>query len=753
MKFVMMLLVVAALSASGSGAAKVSDELSAPPTSRAVPLAKSSAPMLTTDKSLYTVIQAVSVTFSGATNATDWIGLYAQGTTPSSTSPSLAWMYVNGSQTAGAVVATGTVTFAPGTLTAAGSYKACVLQNGGYTVLATANFTVTAGTYPVIPFLSNPFTNSMTVGWHSSQTTNDKVIFGTSPAALTSTASAVSAMIGTNRWHHAKMTPLIPNTVYYYRCVSNTDSSDFCNFKTPALPSDKQFVRFVLLGDTRKYNSFQATNVNKNINNVLTQLYGNDWHLQFDAVMNVGDIIWEGGAADSYKPEFYDQYSVFSYKIPTMVAIGNHEYSNDGSASNFKSYMNYEEFAPNASEETYYSFQLGSALFVVFNSNLTSNSQQNTWLQNTFTAANTNSAIDFVFGFCHHPGHQESWNDDNSWVENSVIPWMTGCTKSAFLAYGHTHDYERGAVTTSNPHDIYLINSSGGGADDLSLWSFCNPGGSYNCTDWPEIHRTLICYNFQIVEIDVAAKTASITCYSMNQNAASAPFVLDKYHLRLNQAPPAQPTCAAYNLGASSPYLKTSAFSSPAGDSLMSSEFQCTLTQGNYSSPAVDVLRHWEDYYMNPSKTSSVNLNAGIDLTRLDLTPYTALNGKQFWFRARYRDMNLKWSVWSDQISATTTTIPGRLNLDIVLPPGPAINEATFSLTIPEQGYFNISILNINGQTVKPVYTGILKAGSRRFLWDGTDASGKRAASAYYFIRVWNGNKVFNRKIAFFNYK
>lgn len=70
----------------------------------------------------------ISVSFTdGPGNQTDWIALYKINQTPSSSSPSQLWRYVNG-QTSG------TITFAG--LTQPGRYYAAFLQNGGYTEIA-----------------------------------------------------------------------------------------------------------------------------------------------------------------------------------------------------------------------------------------------------------------------------------------------------------------------------------------------------------------------------------------------------------------------------------------------------------------------------------------------------------------------------------------------------------------------------------------------------------------------------------------
>lgn len=93
------------------------------------------APLLTTDRASYGPSDPINVTFTGGPgNAKDWIGIYAQGVTPSGNPQSLAWFYVNGSRTAGTGRAAGTLTFPAGL--GAGNYSAWFLANDGYSVLA-----------------------------------------------------------------------------------------------------------------------------------------------------------------------------------------------------------------------------------------------------------------------------------------------------------------------------------------------------------------------------------------------------------------------------------------------------------------------------------------------------------------------------------------------------------------------------------------------------------------------------------------
>jgi len=96
---------------------------------------------VTTNKQTYKVGESITVNFTGATGAKDWVGLYAATSTPGSASPSIDWNYVDGTRTGSTLVVNGSVVF-PNGLSAEGSYKVCFLANDGYTLLKSAYFTV-----------------------------------------------------------------------------------------------------------------------------------------------------------------------------------------------------------------------------------------------------------------------------------------------------------------------------------------------------------------------------------------------------------------------------------------------------------------------------------------------------------------------------------------------------------------------------------------------------------------------------------
>jgi hypothetical protein len=106
-------------------------------------------PSVTLSADTYKPGDAISVSFKGAKNSLDWIGIYYDGQVPGSVS-SLFWFYVGGSHTAGALVPSGTLVFNsanPGSNAGtwppgAGNYRVYLLADDGYEIRAQASFKI-----------------------------------------------------------------------------------------------------------------------------------------------------------------------------------------------------------------------------------------------------------------------------------------------------------------------------------------------------------------------------------------------------------------------------------------------------------------------------------------------------------------------------------------------------------------------------------------------------------------------------------
>ena len=96
---------------------------------------------LSTDVSNYAESEEIIITFSdGPGNPKDWVGIYKFDMVAGEAS-SLAWLYVNGSETSGEGLTDGDLVFSDG-LIEEGIYEARFFEDDSYTILAKATFTV-----------------------------------------------------------------------------------------------------------------------------------------------------------------------------------------------------------------------------------------------------------------------------------------------------------------------------------------------------------------------------------------------------------------------------------------------------------------------------------------------------------------------------------------------------------------------------------------------------------------------------------
>jgi PKD repeat protein/predicted phosphodiesterase len=498
----------------------------------------------------------------------------------------------------------------------------------------------------ILPYLQTPTPTSIYINWHSALTGSTRVDYGTSEA-LGQTQTGSSEDISGKKWHTVKLSGLMPETVYYYKCVSETQESEIYNFKTPSSEIlENQHLRFLLLGDSRT-DIAKTTDIAFIAKNKAVEMYGSPIYENINMIVHVGDIVSSGGTISQYENEYFNCYESLSRNLPMMVIIGNHE----NESSNYYSYMKYDDFSDFSwpLSEKFYSFYYLNQQFIFINGNGTySNSIQTNWLEDKLTESAQNPDVDMVFCFTHQPGHSELWPDGNTdYIQNDVIPLLRQYDKVQLLAYGHSHNYERGTIesTVENSNGDYYIMLTGGAGSALDRW------GMYpNQQDYDEIMISFDHYLYNIVDIDLQNKSFELFTYSLGNTDKPLDNVLvDYYYRKLDQEPPIKPV-ALSPLGQTGvlPLLVTSDFE--GADSLMSSKFQITSTPGNYTSPIFEKRQDWVNIYGDSGAPDyiPIDLNEGIDLRRLQVTT-TLTDGNQYAWRVRYRDFNLKWSDWSDE--------------------------------------------------------------------------------------------------------
>ena len=588
--------------------------------------------------------------------------------------------------------------------------------------------------------------SSVYICWHSNLISSSIVEYGTDSSLGFQTTGAYENISG-KKWHTVQLTELDANTEYFYRCISETDTSMISSFRTKKNPGiSDSHVRFVLVGDTRT-DSYMVHSISEVIEEQLTNDYGEDWQNEVDMVINVGDIVTTGSVISQYTNEYFLPYSNLTDKIPFYVSIGNHEIE----SPNYYKYMKYEEMTgdpynpPNAFNEKFYTFRYGSCQFIALNSNTPYQiSQQTEWLENILDSCETDPAIDFTVTFCHHPGRTEIWPDGNTdYIQNEIIPLLQNHAKSAMLLYGHSHDYEHGTVEldATNPqynNDMHIV-LSGGGGSPLDRWGMYS-----NQTDYPEIFYSLDHYDYSIIDIDVDDKSYTARTFSLGHpDKVLDNELVDFWYSKLNQTEPEKPQ--ALNAGFVNNTLVVLEASGFSGvDSLMSSQFQVTDTPGDYSDPLVDEMRNKMNIYGDSGAPDyfPVDLNEGIDLMTLSAMEEFSSNVNYGW-RVRYRDFNLKWSEWSDEFLFNLTgqdeNVPSENLLRIA--PNPFSHEIAIRFTIDEVDIVSLKIYNSENKEIDAILMNEkLVPGDYSYIWN-PGKSNVQLQSGIYFCKLISGKQ------------
>lgn len=550
----------------------------------------------------------------------------------------------------------------------------------------------------IAPYLQSPATNSICISWNSYDNASTIVQYGTTNS-LGIIANGKYDDIGSiptiNRWHNVKVEELLPDTRYYYRCISGADTSEIFHFRTP--PSAgivNRHIRFLKFGDNQTYTIASTSIVDSSII-LLKQLFGNNWHDSISFVMHTGDICGDGSELGSYMNEYFNPFSDLSAYIPCMVSIGNHEDENNY----FYQFMNYDSLT--GFNEKYYAFNLGNCQFIALNTNgLYNDSIQSDWLQSQLDSSETNPNIDFVFTYNHEPAHSEIWPLDNSlYVKNAIYPILARYPKMVMASHGHSHCYERGTImsTHSGNFDFRAV-ICGGAGGMLDRW-----GSTSKQTDYAEIQKSIDNYCFMLVDVEMKAKKVIAKMYSLgNSNKLTNLEVMDTWHHFLNQPEPDKPLAISpTKVATDSPMLTASAFSGL--DSLMSSQFQVVPVSGDFNNPLIDSIRDIENYYDNSGDPNyyPINLNNGIDLKTYSINTGILSIDQTYMWRMRYRDQNIRWSDWSDtlQFLVSNDEIYIQDNHEISIFPNPS----TGIMTIITDENAIIEIININGLIIKTV--------------------------------------------------
>lgn len=513
------------------------------------------------------------------------------------------------------------------------------------------------------PYLQSATDHSVWISWRTTTGTESTVQWGAAADALTETVTGSYHTFAANYlWHSVKISGLQPNTAYYYKVRTGSDSSTVFRFRTYQNPATANgHIRVLIVGDTQHpitaQRTFQAAKAK------LEEKYGPDLENEVQLILKQGDNV-DAGVLSQYISMHFDPLSNLSGNIPTMTVLGNHEYYQNSDLSYYFPHFEFDDpdlqynGMAGQNGEHYYAFRVGPVLFCMLNSNEWWSSQTQ-WLGNVVTAANADPTVKWLFGTAHHPLRCENWiSDGSAYIRDQIIPALRASEKTAMYTSGHSHMYARGANRDSS---MWEVISGGGGL--IQNWNQ-NPE-----QDYPDVQRSFDVWTYQIMDIDLDAQTMDIECYSIgNNDYVLNNELIDHFHRYFGKKGPAQPALIApTDTLLQLPYtFEGSEYFSQDGEPYNSTEFELAGPSGDFDAELIlNVKRDFEDYFQIEDKTyfSPIDQMAGVNIFQLTVDSTQVFAGKN-WLRVRYRDQNLEWSPWSEPMAFTAQNGKTPLPLD-----------------------------------------------------------------------------------------
>ena len=597
----------------------------------------------------------------------------------------------------------------------------------------------------LVPYLQEPFPNSVYVCWHDTLATTTSVEYGTTESLGQVTTGTSEIIADDYRWNSVKLTDLLPNTEYFYKAISGSGESKIYNFKTLPDSSFKGKLRFLLLSDTHNSDTTMPVKVLTAAKKKIQELYGPNLQDDINVVLHSGDLVMSGSIISQYTDQYFAVMSDISPYVPFMTVTGNHEAENQS----YYKYMHYDDVAPFVTyAERFWSFKVANTLIMGLNSNAVTSVGilQTLWLNQILPQAQADSTIDFIFVMSHHFSVTELWGEGITfdggpkYITNQVYPLFKKYSKVVQHSYGHTHGYERGTIESedADSYGDFRIICGGGGGGSMDRW------GLYVNNDYPSIQITLDDYCFQIIEVDVENKIYESTMYSLgNADKPRDIEVRDHWYRKFNQPAPQTPVTYHPIVDSNKVTFNTSEIS---GDSLMTVKIQVAEDE-NFINAVIDTMIDWKDIYGVDENFDPVDLNKDIDLTKLSFESSNFISGSLYYYRVKYRDHNLKWSGWSNVTSFNNVTDVDDNNilLEYALKqnyPNPFNPVTNINFSVAAAGQYVLKVYNVLGQEIKTLMQDFLQPGSYNISFDGSDL-----ASGVYLYQLSGSNKIFTKKM------
>ena len=519
-------------------------------------------------------------------------------------------------------------------------------------VIALASTPLLTQTFIVKPYIQDAKPHSVNILWETNGGEESIVKWGLDENLYNTTIGVPYDSDGGYVMHDVELTGLERFTSYYYKVITGASESSVNFFKTPPFASDNENFRFVAMSDMQQNWSdpevFDEV-IHDGVLDYLSDLYGGETAENLALVLIPGDLVDYGNTYHQWEEDFFARAADLLESVPAYPVMGNHE----ANTNYFFQYFHLPENGTNGYEERWWWKDYGNVRFIGLDSNAPYNGEtQLEWLDGVLNSTCSADSIDFVFAELHHPYKSELWTPGESDFTGDVVAKIEAfsslCGKPSIHFFGHTHGYSRGQ---SRDHKHVWINvATAGGAIDY--W------GEWPQFDYEEFSVSEDDWGFVMVDVEAGDEPRfTVKRLSRGDNYTDLDNEeIDRFTV----------TKMDYEISTPSAQYPVDVEIAPECVILCGTDFetqglhgathwQVTTTSGNYIDPVVDIWEQHQNLYFNE------DTQAGESLTDEHISDIQ--QNTQYWWRFRYRDKELNWSDWSDEVSFTTSGSTFSLNL------------------------------------------------------------------------------------------
>ncbi|MGE4632721.1 MAG: metallophosphoesterase [Planctomycetota bacterium] len=363
-----------------------------------------------------------------------------------------------------------------------------------------------------------------------------------------------------------------------------------------------------------------------------------------------GDLVSTGSNHSHWQDHFFGQAQNLYRHVPLIPALGNHE----ADAQFYFDYMHLPSNGTPGYEDHWHYLDHQNVRVITLDTNSGYRIQEQLdWLAVVLEDAALDDRIDFVFAQFHHPHKSEIWTPGETFFSTQIVSMVEQFTtttgKPSIHFFGHTHGYSRGQ---SRDHQHTMVNVASA-MGSLDYW------GLYPNADYEEFEYSVPEWGFVMMDIEAGAdpsfrlrRVSRGNDYIFRDNEVIDDIQVWRYNIAPETPVPLSPGPGSGDVSGDNVLLTAAPYFDAEGDFHIESQWQVTMTSGDYSNPVVDEWRRFQNWYRTPNVDPGISIDTVTDSDMTHTVLQTALPGcaTAYW-RVRYRDRSLGWSDWSEEIS------------------------------------------------------------------------------------------------------